>query len=69
MNASDILIVATLTWIVPALPAAVAFGRLDRWPAAPLAIPLGPFAYVGLELCRRHRDDAARISLARHLRV
>jgi hypothetical protein len=69
MSASEFLFLAVIVWIVPPLPVAVAFGRLDRWTSAPLAIALGPFAYLGLELCRRHRDEAARTSLARHLRV
>jgi hypothetical protein len=69
MSTSGILLVAALAWTVPALPAAVGFGRLDRWTSAPLAIALGPFAYLGLRLCRRHRDDVAVAALARHLHV
>ena len=69
MTASEILFAATLAWFVPTIPAAVAFGRLDRWTSAPLAMALGPFAYLGLHLCRRHRDEVAVASVSRHLYV
>ena len=57
MTTADLLLLFSSSWVVSALPAAVGVGRIDGRRTAAMVLTLGPFAYFGLALCRRHHRE------------
>gem|GEM_PF-6624885 len=56
MTSLELLVLLSGFWMVIAFPAAIGTSRVDHRRSAAIVIALGPFAYIALALCRRHRD-------------
>jgi hypothetical protein len=55
MTTLELLLLISALWMAVAFPAAIGTSHIDHRRSAAIIVALGPFAYIGLALCRRHR--------------
>jgi hypothetical protein len=69
MTTLELLFLLSALWMVIAFPAAIGTSHIDHRRSAAIIVTLGPFAYIGLALCRRHRASLTAETIERRYPV